>query len=286
LTVGVPYEIIAIENSNGKLSICEAYNQGASQSQYNVLCFMHEDILIHTTDWGKIVVNTLKDETIGLIGVAGGTVKLKAPSSWWTLCLDSPTQTNNPFVRRNIIQHYPIDNRVVAERENPKEELISDVVDVDGVWFCCRKEVWRQNKFDEKTFREFHFYDLDFSLQIFQQSRVCVIYTILIEHLSPGSQNESWIDNAIKFSDKWASQLPVSIQLLKKEEIKQLEIENYRAFLTKVIQDHYRRELPLRFFLRYFLLNPLDNLNWYFSKWLARAYFPNGYHFVKGFFKS
>ncbi|MFI2757155.1 glycosyltransferase family 2 protein, partial [Streptococcus suis] len=60
-TIGVPHEIVAVDNSEGQYGICEAYNIGAAQAQYDVLCFMHEDIRFHTSGWGRIVVDILQD---------------------------------------------------------------------------------------------------------------------------------------------------------------------------------------------------------------------------------
>ncbi|MCE5282251.1 MAG: glycosyltransferase family protein, partial [Deltaproteobacteria bacterium] len=57
-TIGVPYEIIAIDNSRNQYSIFDAYNLGAEQSTFDHLCFMHEDILYHTPHWGSAVIKT------------------------------------------------------------------------------------------------------------------------------------------------------------------------------------------------------------------------------------
>lgn len=51
LTIGVPYEIIAIENNKGEFGICKAYNDGASKAKYDIFCFMHEDISFETQNW-------------------------------------------------------------------------------------------------------------------------------------------------------------------------------------------------------------------------------------------
>lgn len=39
-TIGIPYEIIKIDNPN-LMGICEAYNKGASLSKYDYLLFVH-----------------------------------------------------------------------------------------------------------------------------------------------------------------------------------------------------------------------------------------------------
>ena len=53
-----------------------------SKGEY--LCFMHDDIFIHTKNWGLELLKTFEsDNEIGLIGVAGSKIKTKMPSGWW-----------------------------------------------------------------------------------------------------------------------------------------------------------------------------------------------------------
>jgi hypothetical protein len=82
-TIGVPYEIIAIDNSQGTYGICAAYNSGVAKSRYPIVCLMHEDIKFDTANWGQIVVDILQDETIGILGVAGGNYLADNPAGWW-----------------------------------------------------------------------------------------------------------------------------------------------------------------------------------------------------------
>ena len=52
-TIGdVDYEIVWIDNSSKQYSIFEAYNLGEQRSSGEYLCFMHEDILFHSNNWG------------------------------------------------------------------------------------------------------------------------------------------------------------------------------------------------------------------------------------------
>ncbi|MDO1451016.1 glycosyltransferase [Rhodocytophaga aerolata] len=246
-TIGITYEIIAINNNEGKYGICEAYNIGASKSQYPYLCFMHEDILFHTQEWGSKVCKFLEDMNVGLIGVAGGTVKPKNPSSWFVYASD--------YNRVNILQHTWNGNKV-HEYNNPKNEVQSAVITVDGVWFCCRKEVWEQNKFDQVTFNEFHFYDLDFSMQIHMQGyKVLVVYNIFIEHLSTGSMNKSWIRNCIKFSKKWSRNLPQSIEKYHTNKRRKFEYEACKQFLTILLSENIKGRVLFIYLAKYFIYN-------------------------------
>ncbi len=235
-TIGVPYEVIAIDNSEKRYGICEAYNIGASQSTYKYLCFMHEDIKCHTIDWGKIVLNLLSDLTIGLIGIAGSKLQPNSPSAW---------HVSMSYTRIHILQHRLINTteeirEIQLDHHNPENESLSEVVTIDGVWFCCRKEVWIKTKFDAITFQGFHFYDLDFSVQVFLLGyRICVTYDILIEHFSEGSKNISWIEAAWLFYKKWKDHLPLATIKLTPYITKETKFHGHKMLLWHMIENNY-----------------------------------------------
>ena len=54
-TIGCEYELVVIDNSLNKYSIFSAYNEGVKRSIGDILCFMHEDILYKTINWGQQV---------------------------------------------------------------------------------------------------------------------------------------------------------------------------------------------------------------------------------------
>ncbi|MDF7810187.1 glycosyltransferase [Hymenobacter sp. YC55] len=225
-TVGVPYEIIGVDNRKGEYSICQAYNIGASQSKYDILCFMHEDICFHTQEWGSIVEDILSDQTVGVLGVAGSEYQIKAPSSWWSI--------GAQFNRIQILQKLPgKDSELLSA--NPKETGLADVAVLDGLWLCSRKDVWLQHKFDEKTFKDFHFYDVDFCASIFPHYRICVTFDILIEHFSNGTINKPWLINALKYQAKYKSALPFGVVSVDKEQNALLEKNATHDFVKRLI---------------------------------------------------
>ncbi len=252
-TVGVPYELIGIDNAAGRYGICAAYNEGAARSRYEALCFLHEDLLLLTPGWGQRVLDWLGDPSVGLIGVAGGTVKTRAPAMWYT-----PLSAYN---RYNLRQHHR-DGRVDHDYGNPGQERISDVVTVDGLWFCCRKAVWSETGFDGKTFPGFHGYDADFSMQVFQKGyRVCVIYDVLVEHLSPGTTGKAWALSAARFAGKWKHHLPASVHPLTPQEADQAELANLKRFLHVLRASRYRGSSFFRYGIKY-LLRSRPTYNW------------------------
>ena len=201
-TIGIDYELIVIDNSKNKYSIFSAYNKGVKEAKYSFLCFMHEDVLYHTNDWGKKVISHLTNPKVGIIGVAGGHLMPNCPAGWFSSDLSTI----------NIIQsHY--ENGIKTTYHDKKFEysdsVTNEVVAVDGVWFCMPKFLFSTISFDEKNFEGFHCYDLDICLQVRSTGNiVLVVSDILLEHFSGGNTNQEWIENSIILHNKWKLLLP------------------------------------------------------------------------------
>lgn len=226
-TIGVPFEILAFDNRNGEKGICEIYNIGASSAKYDMLCFMHEDVAIKTENWGVVVLNTFKQmPEIGLLGLAGSKYKTLAPSGFY--CHDE-------MLRVNIIQKFKYrveDNRISAH--NPDHEKITEVVSVDGAWFCCPKTVALNYPFDEGLFKGFHCYDIDFSLGVRGAHKVAVTFEILLAHFSEGNYDRQWVLQTLIMQDKWRSKLPISLLPLSQKAILKYEKNAFRFFLERM----------------------------------------------------
>jgi len=256
-TIGVEYEIIGIDNSNGKYSICQAYNIGAERSNFDFLCFMHEDLTFKTNEWGKIVLEYFNDVSIGLIGVAGSKFKSKSNSPWWGVIGLFPEYHNLRY-----IQSYESKAKSEYCSLNPNNEVIADVVTLDGFWLFTRKSIWRNNKFDEHILKGFHFYDLDFSLQVKQKFRVCVIYDLLIEHKSAGSVNKSWAENSIVFHEKWKDYLPISTITISPKELHKYELLIALDFLQKLKDLGFNKAVIFKFYIQYLKICSFRDYLW------------------------
>ena len=200
-TIGVEYELVIIDNSKNQYSIFQAYNEGVRRSQYPYLCFMHEDILYHTQDWGKKAIEHFQDKKVGLIGVAGGHCMLNTPSSWW----------HSGVVSKNYIQSTDKKEESLIRVNTHKDNNFKDevVVAVDGLWFCIERTLFANIQFDETSFNSFHCYDLDICFQIGTlKKKVIVVFDILIQHLSNGSIDEKWFNQINIFHNKWKHILP------------------------------------------------------------------------------
>jgi hypothetical protein len=200
--IGVEYEFLFFDNQKIGKGICEVYNNLAEKSKYNYLCFVHEDVLIKTKDWGKILLDIFSDEKIGLIGVAGAKYKSKYFSGWFT------------GVQSLDCAHYTHHGQKGEEKVllNPdKESDIQKVVCIDGVFMCCRKDVWQNVKFNESYFKGFHFYDIDFSLKAAKLCDLAVTYKVELTHLTEGGDyTNNWVETAINYHTTYKKLLPVS----------------------------------------------------------------------------
>lgn len=200
-TIGVEYEIIAIDNRERKWPIAKVYNYAAQQAKYPYLFFVHEDVLFHTKEWGEVIEQKLVEPDCGVIGFVGSKVKIDCCSGW-------PQKLE--WIYANYCQRDGAITRVEligALLNKPFEEVVT----LDGFALFVRKDVWGQNKFDEGLLTGFHCYDVDFSLQIARNYRNYVCYSqILVEHFSVGSFNALWYMDTVKlYSQKWCTFLPI-----------------------------------------------------------------------------
>ena len=221
-TIGIEHELIQIPNNVKNYGICKAYNLGATQAKYQFLCFLHEDILIKSTNWGTDIIQFFEqNQNIGAIGVAGSTYKSCVPSVW----AQGLYETDHV----NLIQHY---RKTISTNTENIGEPFSEVKTLDGVFLFTKKEVWQNHNFDETTFDRFHCYDLDFCLQVVQQSKIFVFNNLLIEHFSSGSLNKDWVHYSIKLSEKWKSVLPVGN--IPENQKKDIEWRNRKIFFFRM----------------------------------------------------
>ncbi len=196
-TIGVPYEIVCINNSRNEYSIFSAYNKGIAESKYPFLCFVHEDVNFQTKNWGNIIKSHLNNSTTGLVGVAGSNTVLSVPSSW--------SSSQEKYI--NIIQSEKHSEhvRLPLEHNDDKQEVIL----LDGVFLGANRNIFSKITFDEKL-KGFHGYDLDICLQsAFAGFQNYVVFDILIEHYSKGFRNKRYFENLIQVFGKWEKFLPI-----------------------------------------------------------------------------
>ncbi|MEO6176114.1 MAG: glycosyltransferase [Flavobacterium circumlabens] len=195
-TIGSDFELVIIDNSNNRYSIFEAYNAGIQKSKGDILCFIHDDILFHTENWGMILESEFNKNTdYALIGIAGSRVKTQFPTGWWD-CEDQ-------YKAINIIQHEK--GNVRRECFGFENENITEAVVIDGVFMALKKDL---NIVFDTRLEGFHCYDLNLSCAVIEKNKkVGVTKKILIEHFSIGKLNKNWLLSAIVFHKKYRQQL-------------------------------------------------------------------------------
>lgn len=196
-TIGGDFEIVHIDNSKNEYNISEAYNLGIKWSIGKYLCFLHQDVVLHTQNWGAICQKIFQSaDNIGLIGVAGASVKGSQIGGWW--------DCDPKYKIINIIQHYNSEVSRVRMGFNEKNE--QDVVIIDGVFMVTKKCL--NISFDENL-QGFHCYDLYLSLTMIQKSkRIVATKQITLEHFSLGNVNDSWYATSKVVHRKFKDILP------------------------------------------------------------------------------
>lgn len=202
-TIGTEYEIVHIDNSLHQYSIFSAYNEGVRRAKGNVLCFMHEDLHFHTDKWGAKVQEYLQDKEIGILGVAGSNLVPRKGDI--RMCPYFNGFQMNGLTTLEI----PARHTVSLISHIPTSKL-TEVAAIDGLWFCIPKSLFTEISFDENTFKGFHLYDVDISMQaVMSGKKVMICDDIIIEHDSPGVFSTEFYANLEIFLKKWEDSLPL-----------------------------------------------------------------------------
>lgn len=200
-TAGAECQIIHIDNSRGDHSIFTAYNLGIKKAKFEYLCFIHEDVKIHTMNWAYILQNHLDVPGTGVVGLAGAHLVPSAVTSWGF----SPFQSMNYLQR--IIPDKPPQHFYVNFCKTEKSS--THVIAIDGFFIAANKSLFNLIHFDANTFSGFHCYDIDLSLQSHALGlNNKVIFDILIEHFSKGFFDRKWLYSSKLLFHKWINQLP------------------------------------------------------------------------------
>jgi len=278
-TIGIPYELVVIDNAENNYTILSAYNEGVKRAKYDLICFSHEDILFHTKDWGKKIIAHFADSNAGMIGVAGGLAQSEIPSAWWY---------NDYFAKsvNNVLM--PSNDKNDKRFYHYKPDFIIDkteVVVIDGVWFCIRKSLFDEIAFDEKVFKGFHLYDMDISMQVSKHSKIYVANDILLQHFSNGKITESYYEDLISFTEKWKQYLPIQNEKVESEYMKFYNWHALRKLVLEMKDWNISETFIQKTFKKYY---PIVKKKWN-SKWFRAYFFLSeliGYKFItRVFFK-
>lgn len=231
-TIGVPFEMIVLDNTVYKQSINHIYNRGAGMARYDVICFLHEDITINTTGWGNILLQLFSSRPeVGLVGIAGSKYKSKTHSGWFTHITEFDCC---------MITHVDYTGHETRVYSNPEPGSdFQEVVVIDGVFMCTRKSVWEEIKFDEELLKGFHFYDIDYSFRVSRKYASVVSFEIDLTHLTLGGDfGDNWIHHSKLWHDRYSRLLPFSCLSLESSEISKHEIRVAKTWLNLLMKQN------------------------------------------------
>ena len=214
-TIGCDHEWVVIDNSRHQYNIFQAYNIGVARAKGDILCFMHDDLLYHTDNWGSIAERAFDENTnLALLGIAGAHIIPDAPAPMWSFqhigtvrIWNATPLDETPFDQHGLLPDggYWSGNLAFAEgRRNVP------AANIDGLWMCGRAECFDSMRFDEQTYDGFHCYDADISMQALANGWGIMVSTeILIEHFSDSILTPDYFRAAELWYRKWKDHLPV-----------------------------------------------------------------------------
>jgi len=192
-------EILIYEN-DGEMSLTQVYNKGLKESVNDIVIFMHDDLILETSNMTpKIVKLFEKHSEYGIIGIAG-TDKLTS-GMWWQ-------NRENMF---GVVGHLHEGKRHVNHySKGVFNDVLKDVVIVDGLFFMVRKSHLKK-EFNEQ-FEGFHFYDISFCVENHLESvKIGLTTKFGVTHKSVGITNKQWEKNKLLFEALFEKQLPFTI---------------------------------------------------------------------------
>jgi hypothetical protein len=224
------FESIVFDNRTAHKGIAEVYNSCATKAKHEFLCFVHEDFVFHTCNWGKHIEEQLKKKDCGIIGFTGSCVKTQTIS---------PVHHYHNFTIHNYIQYHKKDRRLFMNTQETFGGFVPCIT-VDGMCMFVRKGIWEQNKFDENLIKGFHGYDLDFSLQVARNYRNFICNNVIAEHLSCGSFSADWVKTLIDLHEKkWNKELPMAVDGIPEKDLMEAEHEALFIFIKKALRTEY-----------------------------------------------
>ena len=195
-----PKTQILIYENDGVMSLPEVYNKGLEESKNDIIVFLHDDVILQSTNMTpKIVKMFEKFPEYGIIGVAGTTDLVNG--RWWEIRKSMHGQVGHTKDGKTWKNKYSKESYV---------DNLKDVVCVDGVFFIVHKK--RIKKTFDIDFKGFHFYDIPFCISNYLEGvKIGVTTKFDIVHKSIGITNEQWEENKKQFEEKFKDILPIKM---------------------------------------------------------------------------
>lgn len=189
---GVFNNIVYIRNSEN-LGVSKALNIGAGTANYDILCFMHNDVFVYEREWiykiRDFVVNT---ENAGIAGLYGA----------------KAVRADGSFRGKTIVH---------AIRHHPRiRGAFERVVVVDGLMMVLCRSLFKKVDGYEESF-PVHFYDKDICMKTMRNDFVNYVLNIPFEHQCGTTRQNIDNENQVRdrdqkrFIEKWEGFLPKDV---------------------------------------------------------------------------
>jgi GT2 family glycosyltransferase len=210
------FEILEFENFN-QYSLSEIYNKGISESKYDIVTCIHNDIKLET-GWGKKLLKDFNENPdYGIIGKAGSCYFPESGIYW--------ERMRETMVGQ--VYHHPEGQKKWLSRYSTKLPELIPVVTIDGLFIAFDKRKIK-HQFDE-TIGKFHFYDHSFCVPNYLDGvKIGVTSSFEITHQSVGQPNEEFFKSKDEFLLKYGKYLPLDLKPEKiyVEHIKEKPLKN------------------------------------------------------------
>jgi len=195
-------EVLYLRNEMNKGPIL-ALNQGIEKSGGDMICTMHNDLVIFEAGWlSKLASVLFSENSIGLAGVAG----------------------RKGIDKKGVLDESSLVHSLRNEALNmPMHGLWDEVALLDGVMIAGRKSVFRELGSFEESYGFMHFYDLDISLKAIKAGYKNAVINIEALHINNGGITRKtssykknvpddlklYNKNSRLFHKKWGKSFPI-----------------------------------------------------------------------------
>ena len=192
-------EIIIYEN-DGASTLPEIYNTGLKEAKNDIIVFMHDDLILETSNITPKVVKLFEENPeYGIIGLAG-TDNLVS-GMWWQNRESMYGVVGHEHDGKRHVNHYSKQ----SFGDKPKEVVI-----IDGLFMMVHRGRIK-HKFNEE-FKGFHFYDLPICVENYMDGvKIGVTTKIMVTHKSIGMTNKQWEKNKLFFEALYEKHFPLRV---------------------------------------------------------------------------
>lgn len=204
-TAGCEVKIKYVINSDGNVSLTTLYNDMSKETEHDIVVYMHDDIELLRSGWGRELLRLFKDnKDYCIIGVAGSS-QFNEIGAWWV--------NNKKFGQ---VLHRSEGKSWLSVYSKLLDKDLEEVCVVDGLFFAVKKN--RVLKWFDNDFKGFNHYDTSFCLANYVRGKykIGVTTNIRIAHNSVGEMKDEWYENLNLLNKKFGKYYPIDVDNDKK----------------------------------------------------------------------